>query len=262
MRPSIVLPSAACAVALTAAGLIWATSGTTTSGRPAGFGAVAAADAGSTSASPTPTLGTSSATSSPTASKATTPAHSSAKRPVNTADASAAPHAAGTIHRAAPRPAAHGSCGGSGPTPGASSLEASIFAMLNRERAANGLCPMIWSPILQKSAHGHSVLMDQKSSAADCSDGNYSHVYPGEPDIESRIVAAGYAPGPVAEAIGCSPDPTLRGAESLQTLMYNEKPPANQHREMILSRVANHVGISIVVDPNDNTLWLTEDYAV
>ena len=139
-------------------------------------------------------------------------------------------------------------------------MEAAIFAMLNQERAANGLCPMTWSPLLQKSAHGHSLLMDQKSTAADCSDGNYSHDYPGEPDIDQRIFATGYPRGPVAEAIGCSPDPTLRGAESLQQLMYNEKPPNNQHREMILSTIVNHVGISIVVDPSDGTLWLTEDY--
>jgi hypothetical protein len=102
--------------------------------------------------------------------------------------------------------------------------------------------------------------MDQKSSAADCSNGNYSHDYSGEPDIDARIFATGYRRGPVAEAIGCSPDPTTRGALTLQEMMYNEKPPANQHREMILSTIVTHVGIAIVIDPSDNTLWLTEDY--
>ena len=132
--------------------------------------------------------------------------------------------------------------------------------MLNRQRADNGLCPMQWSSLLQTSARQHSTTMDQKSTAADCSDGNYSHRYAGEPDIDTRIFATGYPHGPIAEAIGCSPDTSTQGALTLQQLMYDEKPPANQHREMILSSIVNHVGIAIVVDSRDGTLWLTEDY--
>lgn len=256
MRPSLVLPSACAAVVLLTAGAVWADGARrhTVTGRPAAIGATGALTSTPPPSSPVP--------SSPAPSRTTKhiakPAPSATKPAGQGGGArhAAVPYQAPTSHKAA----AHGPCGSSPYPSGASSIEAAVFSLLNQERAANGLCPMQWSTLLQKSARGHSTLMDQKSTRADCSDGNYSHRYSGEPDIDTRIFATGYPHGPVAEAIGCSPDTSTNGALTLQRLMYNEKPPANQHREMILSSIVNHVGISIVVDNNDGTLWLTEDY--
>jgi uncharacterized protein YkwD len=256
MRPSFVLPSACAAVVLLTAGAMWADTARrhTVTGRPAAIGATGALTTGpQPPSSPAPGPSTPSRstkhTTKPTPKPTRTAAQGGAGRQA------AVPYQAPTSHKAA----AHGSCRGASAS-GASSTEAAVFALLNQERAANGLCPMQWSSLLQKSARQHSTLMDQKSTAADCSDGNYSHRYSGEPDIDTRIFATGYPHGPVAEAIGCSPDTSTNGALTLQRLMYNEKPPANQHREMILSSIVDHVGIAIVVDSRDGTLWLTEDY--
>lgn len=259
MRASIVLPSALTAVAVMAGGAIWADAASRhiVSGRPAVIGATESVTSGGPGSATSPSTPQTSPTAGRKTSHSAKPSPSSTRIGAGGADAkhAAVPYRASTSHR----PASHGACTAAHAS-GASSTEAAVFAMLNQERAANGLCPMQWSSLLQKSARQHSTLMDQKSTAADCSDGNYSHRYSGEPDIDTRIFATGYPRGPVAEAIGCSPDTSTQGALTLQQMMYNERPPADQHRQMILSSIVNHVGIAIVVDSRDGTLWLTEDY--
>lgn len=252
MRPSLVLPSACAAVVLMTAGAVWADSARrhTVAGHPAAIGATGAL----TTAPQAPPLTTSAVPASPKQ----TPSHSHARAVSTGGQPAVVPHSAPSSSTKA---VSHSSCSAAS-APTASSIERAVFTMLNQERAANGLCPMHWSSILQNVARGHSTLMDQKSTRADCSDGNYSHQYPGEASTSSRIVAAGYPPGPIAETVGCSPDPSLSGAYSIQELAYNEKPGHDAHRRMFLSRTLGHVGISIVIDTRDNTLWLTEDFAV
>lgn len=248
MRLSLVLPSAVAAVVIVAVGSIWADAAGhhTVAGRPVALGATdsATSAAPTTSLAPSPTIRPTSSRPRPTITSAVP--HSTV------------PYRAPSVHK---RAVAHSSCSAAS-APTASSIELAVFTMLNRERAENGLCPMHWSSILQKVAHGQSTLMDQKSTAADCSDGNYSHQYPGEASTASRIVAAGYPPGPIAETVGCAPDPSTAGAYSIQQLAYDEKPGHDPHRRMFLSTTYGHVGISIVIDLHDNTLWLTEDFAV
>jgi uncharacterized protein YkwD len=255
MRASFVIPSVLAATVLVAAGTIWADAAThrTVVGHPAAIGA------------------TGGAVTSVTATQPPTPApHATPRTSVKPSPTAGSARSTGGLqiqHAVVPyRPATRSktstvrrACAATY-TSGASSIETAVFTLLNQQREANGLCPMQWSSLLQRSARGHSVLMDQKSTANDCSDGGYSHRYSGEPDISTRIYATGYPHTPIAEAIGCSPDTSTGGALTLQRLMYNETPPANQHREMILSTRVDHVGIAIVIDPSNSTLWLTEDF--
>jgi uncharacterized protein YkwD len=257
MRASLVLPSVLAGVIVVAAGSIWADA---SGRRTTSIGNRAQLSSSPTAGLPTSAAAATSVTAS-VSTHAALPSRSASPKTTGAATVVHPAYRATYPSHVAAVPAAQHSCTSSGSTPGASSMEAQIFALLNRQRAANGLCAMTWLPQLHQSAYQHSVLMDQKSSAADCSNGNYSHAYPGEPDIESRIVATGYRRSAVAEAIGCSPDTSLAGVTNLQWMLYNETPPNNQHREMILSTEVVHVGIAIVVDPADSTLWLTEDFA-
>jgi uncharacterized protein YkwD len=89
-----------------------------------------------------------------------------------------------------------------------------------------------------------------------------SHQLPNEPALGTRISQAGVNWTFAAENIGESSDylhPT-NAATSLDQAMLNEKPPDDGHRQNILSN-ANIIGVDVLVDTQNQRIWLTEDFA-
>jgi hypothetical protein len=124
---------------------------------------------------------------------------------------------------------------------------------MNAERAVNHLPALGWSTALVSSARRHNLTM----AAANV----LSHQLPGEPVFSTRISQAGVPWHSAAENIGWSTDQTTRGADSLQTAMYGERPPEDGHRLNILSGSVHYVGIDTYIDARTGKIWLTEDFA-
>jgi uncharacterized protein YkwD len=129
----------------------------------------------------------------------------------------------------------------------------SVLHMMNAERAANHLPALGWSTALVSSARRHNLSMAKVNVL--------SHQLPGEPVFSTRISQAGVQWHSAAENIGWNTDRSSRGANSLQTAMYGERPPADGHRLNILSRSVRYVGIDTYIDAHTGKLWLTEDFA-
>lgn len=167
------------------------------------------------------------------------------------------PHASPTS--AAARPPATSAA--PAPTPigtGASNVETQVLALINQERAANGLPAYTLSSGLMSSAASHNRVM-----ASGC---GLSHQCPGEAPIGDRETAAGVHWSAAGENIGeGGPIADTTAAEAQMALgitqsMYDEKPPDDGHRLNILSRSFAHIGIAVSRD-SSGTLWLTQDFS-
>lgn len=134
-----------------------------------------------------------------------------------------------------------------------SGAASSVLKMLNAERAANHLPALSWSTALVSSARRHNLSMAGANLL--------SHQLHGEAYFSTRISQAGVQWHSVAENIGWTTDRTARGANGLETSMYNEKAPNDGHRVNILSRSVRYVGIDTLIDARTGKLWLTEDFA-
>lgn len=128
-----------------------------------------------------------------------------------------------------------------------------VLHTMNYERALNHLPALGFSTALVSSAHRHNLTMAQANLL--------SHQLPGEPVFSTRISQAGVPWHYAAENIGWSTDMTARGANSLETAMYGELPPADGHRLNILSSSVRYVGIDTYIDAHNGKIWLTEDFA-
>ena len=128
-----------------------------------------------------------------------------------------------------------------------------VLHMMNAERAVNHLPALGWSTALVSSARRHNLTMAKVDVL--------SHQLPGEPVFSTRISQAGVPWHAAAENIGWSTDQSSRGAGSLETAMYGERPPADGHRLNILSRSVHYVGIDTYIDAHTGKIWLTEDFA-
>lgn len=131
-------------------------------------------------------------------------------------------------------------------------IAGTVLATLNAERRANHLPSLVMNVKLIYSAHAHNVTMAKYNQM--------SHRLPGEAFFADRISHFGYAWRSAGENIGWNSDRTKAGAVYLETLMYNERPPADGHRRNILSRTFRNVGIDIYIDARTHKLWLTEDF--
>ena len=136
-------------------------------------------------------------------------------------------------------------------------LAQQLLKQINQDRAANHLPPLAWEPKLVRSASQHDLVM-----AKGC---GLSHQCPNEPGLGTRITQQGIQWQAVGENIGeGGPVFTNDNASSMVTAihkgMMGEKPPDDGHRRNLLSKDFHRIGISIYID-NNNTLWLTEDFA-
>ena len=129
-----------------------------------------------------------------------------------------------------------------------------VFNQINAARGQTNLPALQWSNMLVNSAHKHNLAMMAANQL--------SHQLPNEPALGTRISQAGVNWTLAAENIGESSDylhPT-NAATSLDQDMLNEKPPDDGHRQNILSN-ANIIGIDVLVDTQNQKIWLTEDFA-
>lgn len=128
-----------------------------------------------------------------------------------------------------------------------------VFDAVNASRSQAGLRPLAWSSRLQDSAHQHNLAMAQANTL--------SHQLPGEPSLGQRESNAGVWWWWAGENIGETSSLTTQGALDLESAMVNEQPPNDGHRQNILSRRADKIGIDVVLDTTHHVLWLTEDFA-
>lgn len=151
--------------------------------------------------------------------------------------------------------------GGSTPPPTTSSsneqLARQLFALINQDRAANGLPALAWEPKLAVSAQRHNQVM-----MSGC---GLSHQCSGEAGLGARETNAGVSWNYCGENIGtggpvATYDAQWSMASGLHQSMMNEKAPNDGHRRNLLSRDFHRIGISISIDAK-NHLWLTEDFA-
>jgi uncharacterized protein YkwD len=134
-------------------------------------------------------------------------------------------------------------------------LEQNLFALINSDRAANGLPAYRWNATLAKGARLHSSKMAQPQCGL-------SHQCPGEPDPCQRVTNEGINWMDCGENAGyTSPDPTAWTAikQNIEQGMLNEQPPDDGHRQNLLSSLFHQVGVGIYIDAR-GIIWVTEDF--
>jgi uncharacterized protein YkwD len=127
-----------------------------------------------------------------------------------------------------------------------------IKNLINDERARHGLPPVHMSSQLRLSARRHNLTMARSDQM--------SHQLPGEPYFGKRMLNAGYNWNYAGENIAWNSDMSKAGVVLLEKLMYNEKPPYNDHRLNILSRHYKNVGVDVYMDTQHHKVWLTTDF--
>jgi uncharacterized protein YkwD len=132
------------------------------------------------------------------------------------------------------------------------SMEAAVLKLINQERAAHHLKPMRVSIRLKISASRHNALMARANVL--------SHQLPGEGGLGYRVTKTTFPWNRLGENIGWNSDMSTAGALQLERMMYDEKAPNDGHRQNILSKTMNYVGVEVLLDPRHHKLWLTEDF--
>lgn len=127
-----------------------------------------------------------------------------------------------------------------------------VLSLMNQERAAHHLPALRMNTDLINSAYRHNLTMAVQDSMA--------HQLPGEKDLGDRIDAAHYHWSTAGECIGWTSDNTNTGALNIQRYMYDEKPPNDGHRQILLSHAYQDVGVSVITDLTHHRLWITEDF--
>jgi hypothetical protein len=117
-----------------------------------------------------------------------------------------------------------------------------VLVLTNRDRTAQGLQPLHWSPALAAAAQQHAQAM----AAA----GTLSHQLPGEPNVADRAAHAGAHFQSVAENIAYGPS-----SKTIEQEWMHSVP----HRANILDPRMNSIGVGIV--SSGGTLWAVEDFA-
>jgi uncharacterized protein YkwD len=140
-------------------------------------------------------------------------------------------------------------------TSGGTSLTQRLFALINRDRAANGLPAYSWNGTLANGAYQHSKRMAQP----DC---GLSHQCPGEPGPCQRVTNEGIewmACGENAGYTSHDPDAWTAIKQNIEQAMLNEQPPGDGHRKNLLSSAFHKIGIGIYIDAQ-GIIWITEDF--
>jgi uncharacterized protein YkwD len=120
--------------------------------------------------------------------------------------------------------------------------QASILTLTNRDRTAQSLQPLQWSPALAAAAEFHAQAMAKA--------GTLSHQLPGEPNVADRTAKAGAHFQSVAENIAYGPSPSTIEHEWMHSV---------PHRHNILDPHMNSIGVGLV--SSGGTLWAVEDFA-
>jgi uncharacterized protein YkwD len=129
-----------------------------------------------------------------------------------------------------------------------------VVNLINQQRAANHLPALRVSSQLTTAAHNHGWQMAHQDML--------SHQCPGEANLGARITATGYTWRAIGENIGVVSGYSTASVESLELMMYNEKPPNAPHRALILSSTYRDIGVNDYQDGTHHVSWLTIDFAL
>ena len=127
-----------------------------------------------------------------------------------------------------------------------------VLDELNAERARHGLAALKLNSELTSAAHAHNLAMAKANKL--------SHQLSGEAALGSRVSAAGYRWSAVGENVAYNSDRSQSGVLAVQKAMYNEKPPSDGHRKIILSKTYVDVGIDVINDSVHDKVWLVTDF--
>jgi uncharacterized protein YkwD len=132
-------------------------------------------------------------------------------------------------------------------------LAQQLFALINRDRAAQGVYLYVLSSTLSAGARAHSVKM------SGC---GLSHQCPGEPSPCQRLTNEGISWTICGENVGyTSPYPTAwGGVQRIEQAMLAEQPPNDGHRLNLLSASFHRIGVGVSIDVR-GYVWITEDFA-
>jgi hypothetical protein len=119
---------------------------------------------------------------------------------------------------------------------------AQLLSLTNRDRAAQGLGPLRWSPELADAAQRHDELMVRRN--------DLQHQFPGEPDVPARAGQAGAHFRAIAENIAVGPN----AADIERQWMHSA-----MHRENILDPQMDSIGIALI--HNRGEVWAVEDFS-
>jgi uncharacterized protein YkwD len=136
--------------------------------------------------------------------------------------------------------------------PGIPSIANAVLALLNQERTQNGLKALPMNSHLISSAHAHNLAMYRTNT--------FAHQVSGEAGLGARVSATGLGWTAAGENIATSSVTSAASAQSLEAMMYNEKPGDDGHRQNILSTQFTYVGID-VISTGGGKMWVTEDFA-
>ncbi|MEP7180232.1 MAG: CAP domain-containing protein [Pseudonocardiales bacterium] len=133
------------------------------------------------------------------------------------------------------------------------SWSTAVFNLLNAERVANHVAPLIGSVNLTTIAHLHNVKMAAYNTT--------SHQLPGELPPRTRIAQAGFSAVIAGENLAQTTDWTAAGALARHVAMYTETPAAIGNRANIYNGTYRYVGVDVAVDAAHHKLWITEDFS-
>lgn len=132
-------------------------------------------------------------------------------------------------------------------------LRQQLLALINKDRAAQGLPAYTLNETLSSGAYRHSVAMTTCGLSHQCSN---------EADPCQRMTNEGITWMSCGENVGyTTPDPDAWSAiqKNIEQGMLNEQPPDDGHRKNLLSSTFHQCGIGIVIDTR-GTVWVTEDF--
>jgi hypothetical protein len=121
-------------------------------------------------------------------------------------------------------------------------VEQSLLAQANRERAARGIPPLRYDAVLAEAARFHAWQMAAHE--------NISHQFSGEPDLAERGSRAGVHFSLISENVGEAPNSAM-----FHELWMHSK----GHRENLLDPEVNSVGIAVV--SRSGQFYAVEDFA-
>lgn len=132
-------------------------------------------------------------------------------------------------------------------------LQKQLFALINQDRANQGL----YAYVLNSTLNGGALLHSKKMSSC-----GLSHQCSGEADPCQRISAEGISWTSCGENVGyTSANPTdWSGVKNIEQAMLDEQPPDDGHRRNLLSASFHRVGVGIYIDTS-GLVWITEDFA-
>lgn len=132
-------------------------------------------------------------------------------------------------------------------------LQQQLFALINQDRAREGLHAYTLNSTLSTGALLHSKTMSSCGMSHQCA---------GEASPCQRISNEGISWTSCGENVGyTSPNPTdWEGVKKIEQAMLTEQPPDDGHRRNLLNPSFHRVGIGIYIDAR-GLVWVTEDFA-